>query len=106
MPCKQAQPHTPPSLRGAVATRQSIFAGLALRASGLLRTSCGASRRPLARNDAHTLIPSRRRQAERLAGLDPDRQFALIKRVAFLEAERRLQHEGGENFLHLRIAVR
>ena len=37
--------------------------------------------------------------------LDPDRQFALIQGIGFLEADRRFQHESTENFLHFRIAV-
>jgi hypothetical protein len=49
-------PHTTPSLRGALATKQSSLPRPALRASGLLRTSCGASRRPLARNDANITL--------------------------------------------------
>src|SRR5947199_3038729 len=46
-----------PSLRGALATKQSSLSRPALRASGLLRTSCGASRRTLARNDATFTYP-------------------------------------------------
>src|SRR5699024_7524221 len=49
----------------------------------------------------HPTIPNdlRRRQAERLRGLHPDRQFALIERIAVLEADCGLEHEGREHLL-------